>query len=173
MLSVTETSLGLCQCGCGQRTNPAPCNNRSKGWVKGEPLRFVAGHQSRPGNRYRAPHATNGKYAAGCRCEPCTWAHREYRRLQQERLGRRTKDGTAVRELLGCMVGFGVEEARIADLLGIEGGRVRLLGDRVRASTARELARLHWGAWRASAEFRRDCRCPVPREVLESLERAS
>ena len=78
-----------------------------------------------------------------------------------------------MRELLGCMVGLGVEEARIAGLLGIGGGRVRLLGERVRASTARELGRLHWGAWRASADFRRRCRCPVPREVLESLERAS
>ncbi|MDP9438980.1 MAG: hypothetical protein M3P49_09575 [Actinomycetota bacterium] len=131
---------GLCQCRCGQRTNLAPVTSRSKGWVKGEPLRFVAGHQTRT-KRWRAP-------------------------LQAE-------NGKKTRELLGCMVGFGVEEARIAGLLGIENGRVQLRGKQVHASTARELARLHWGAWRASAEFRRDCRCPVPREVLESLKRAS
>lgn len=35
---------GLCQCGCGQ---PAPIASRSdsrKGWVMGQPVRFIAGH---------------------------------------------------------------------------------------------------------------------------------
>lgn len=36
---------GLCQCGCGQ---PAPIANRTstaRGYVKGEPMRFLVGHQ--------------------------------------------------------------------------------------------------------------------------------
>lgn len=36
--------VSLCECGCGQQTDLAPRNNASKGWVKGEPLRFVRFH---------------------------------------------------------------------------------------------------------------------------------
>ena len=32
---------GLCQCGCGGRTNPARCNDKSKGWIKGIPIKFL------------------------------------------------------------------------------------------------------------------------------------
>lgn len=35
---------GLCQCGCGQQTNIAPINCRSKKWIKGVPLKYVKGH---------------------------------------------------------------------------------------------------------------------------------
>ena len=139
--------------------------------MKGRPLRYVAGHQPRPGNRYRAPHGTNGKYAAGCRCEPCTAAHRDYRRLQQERLGRRVQDGAEARGLLDCMLSFGVPEANVAAQMGIASGRVRLNGERVRARTANALRRLHWGAWRVSGPFRRRCRCDVPAWVTESLQK--
>jgi hypothetical protein len=43
---------GLCECGCGERTRIAPKSGRSRDWVRGEPLRFIAGHQLR-----RTPHA--------------------------------------------------------------------------------------------------------------------
>lgn len=33
-----------CECGCGQPTNPAPKTCRRKGWVAGQPLRFIRGH---------------------------------------------------------------------------------------------------------------------------------
>lgn len=36
----------LCQCGCGQSVRIAPVNDRSKGWVKGEPLKFLRGHNA-------------------------------------------------------------------------------------------------------------------------------
>ena len=38
---------GFCQCGCVQRTPLAPQTHRKRGWVKGEPLRVVAGHMPR------------------------------------------------------------------------------------------------------------------------------
>lgn len=38
---------GLCGCGCGQKTGVAPQTNAWKGWVKGQPYRFVAGHARR------------------------------------------------------------------------------------------------------------------------------
>ncbi|PJO24873.1 HNH endonuclease signature motif containing protein [Burkholderia glumae] len=34
----------LCQCGCGASTRLAPVNDRTKGWVKGQPLKYLKGH---------------------------------------------------------------------------------------------------------------------------------
>lgn len=36
--------LGLCQCGCGGKTRISPNLNRARGWVAGQPLRFISGH---------------------------------------------------------------------------------------------------------------------------------
>lgn len=39
--------MKLCECGCG---NPAPIADRNRkkyGWVKGEPKRFISGHNSK------------------------------------------------------------------------------------------------------------------------------
>ena len=136
-----------------------PCNNAGKGWVKGRPFRYVAGHQPRPGNSYRAPHGTNGKYAAGCRCNRCVAAHREYRRFQQAAIGRRTQDAGEIKGLVACVVGFGVEESRVASALGLTGGKVRFRGRRVQNWRAEKIRKLHWGAWHASGDFRRHCGC--------------
>ena len=38
---------GFCQCGCGQRTVVSPVTDRSHGWVRREPRRFIAGHNNR------------------------------------------------------------------------------------------------------------------------------
>lgn len=38
---------GLCQCGCGQRTNIASRTDRGWGHIRGEPIRFIRGHQTR------------------------------------------------------------------------------------------------------------------------------
>lgn len=43
---------GLCQCGCGQKPELAKATRPDRHQVKGEPLRFVWGHQSR---RYPMP----------------------------------------------------------------------------------------------------------------------
>jgi hypothetical protein len=37
----------LCECGCGQTAPLAPFTYHNKGWVKGQPLRFVHGHNSK------------------------------------------------------------------------------------------------------------------------------
>lgn len=36
---------GLCECGCGEATEPHPRTNRAQGAIKGQPKRFVFGHQ--------------------------------------------------------------------------------------------------------------------------------
>lgn len=41
---MSETPVGYCQCGCGQKTNISPRTNRCWGHVRGKPCRFVAGH---------------------------------------------------------------------------------------------------------------------------------
>ena len=39
-----EIPKGLCQCGCGQRTNIAPDSHRVSGAIKGQPYRFIRYH---------------------------------------------------------------------------------------------------------------------------------
>lgn len=43
-MDVTSIPHGQCQCGCGQTAPLAPFSYAPRGWVKGQPLRFVKGH---------------------------------------------------------------------------------------------------------------------------------
>lgn len=44
-----------CQCGCGEPVRVAPVTDRSKGWVRGEPLRYRLGHNTRGRRRPKGP----------------------------------------------------------------------------------------------------------------------
>jgi hypothetical protein len=37
---------GYCHCGCGQKTRIAPQTSTARGWVRGEPIRFIQYHHS-------------------------------------------------------------------------------------------------------------------------------
>lgn len=51
---------GLCQCGCGRKTNVAPSTKPRYGHIKGQPLRFIRGHQNRlQGPDYVVDEATD------------------------------------------------------------------------------------------------------------------
>jgi hypothetical protein len=39
-----DVPYGYCECHCGARTNLAPYTYAKYGWIKGEPLRFIHGH---------------------------------------------------------------------------------------------------------------------------------
>jgi hypothetical protein len=45
-------AVGECQCGCEKKTRLAPCTSRKKNWAKGEPLRYLRGHNRRKRLRY-------------------------------------------------------------------------------------------------------------------------
>jgi|SRR5579863_1464187 len=38
---------GLCHCGCGEKTTLAPHSASRGGWIKGQPIRYLAGHNKR------------------------------------------------------------------------------------------------------------------------------
>lgn len=42
-----DAPVKLCECGCGQPAPLAPLTNRSLGWIKGQPLHFIRGHNRR------------------------------------------------------------------------------------------------------------------------------
>jgi hypothetical protein len=46
-------ATGLCLCGCGQATAIATKTDRSKGWIKGQPLAYARGHNATITNRPR------------------------------------------------------------------------------------------------------------------------
>jgi hypothetical protein len=68
--------MGCCQCGCGGKTRISPTNDRSNGYVKGQPRRFIAGHSGHqfrpgeappgPGRPFKPGHdPRRGSFAAG------------------------------------------------------------------------------------------------------------
>jgi len=46
-----EIPYGYCQCGCGQKTKIAKEDRKRRGWVKGEPIKFIHGHNARLAKR--------------------------------------------------------------------------------------------------------------------------
>jgi hypothetical protein len=44
---VQEMSAGYCCCGCGQKTKISKFNSSAKNWVKGQPRKFISGHNKR------------------------------------------------------------------------------------------------------------------------------
>jgi hypothetical protein len=49
---MSEVPLGLCQCGCGEKTRIATRNHTTRGEVKGQPLRYIRFHAARREPRY-------------------------------------------------------------------------------------------------------------------------
>lgn len=59
--------MALCACGCGQTTNSVQETNRSRGWIKGEPLRYCHGHNGTRADRHTlVPPNPGGLCMCGC-----------------------------------------------------------------------------------------------------------
>jgi hypothetical protein len=52
-VSSIQQSPKLCECGCGEPTNPALYTSARHGWIKGQPVRFKRGHRAR--SQYASP----------------------------------------------------------------------------------------------------------------------
>lgn len=66
-MEVQVSEKGLCECGCGERTRVSVKTDRALGWLRGEPLRFVNGHQRR-GVRSERRSRVDPNPAAVCLC---------------------------------------------------------------------------------------------------------
>lgn len=72
---MSEIPIGLCQCGCGEKTSIASYNRTNRGWIKGQPLRYLTGHSGRgkPNPSVsRARQAERSGQATRCDCGTCT-----------------------------------------------------------------------------------------------------
>lgn len=100
----SSIAYGFCHCGCGEKTQIAEQNRAARGWIRGEPKRFVAGHyyayrRKLAAERLEAGRKTcskcghewpsdsdhfkpDGRYADGLegRCRECRREHDEKRR---------------------------------------------------------------------------------------------
>jgi hypothetical protein len=56
---------GLCACGCGQATKLARANDASKGYIKGQPMKFVHGHHVKTERSKQAVRARRKLATAG------------------------------------------------------------------------------------------------------------
>jgi hypothetical protein len=52
--SAQEIPYGYCHCGCGRKTNIAHQSSTEKGWIRGQPRKFIRGHRQRLG-LYQSP----------------------------------------------------------------------------------------------------------------------
>lgn len=61
------TPYGYCECGCGGKAPLAAYSQASRGYVRGEPLRFISGHQHRPwAQRAKEHEVRDCGYATPC-----------------------------------------------------------------------------------------------------------
>jgi len=66
----TAVEVRLCGCGCGRPTKPAKATNTRFGHVKGQPLRFLMGHNAPRGRR--GPYRTGPTSAEAPACDRST-----------------------------------------------------------------------------------------------------
>jgi len=53
MSEENEIHYGFCHCGCGKKTRISQENHKTFGYIKGEPRRFIKGHQSKRDSKLR------------------------------------------------------------------------------------------------------------------------
>lgn len=61
MPELAGAMYGFCQCGCGAKTMIPDHSDKSKGWIKGVPLRFLKGHNLKELAKQNAANAIGNK----------------------------------------------------------------------------------------------------------------
>lgn len=70
--TTNEIPYGYCHCGCGQKTKIASKTRNERGWVKGQPIHYIHGHN---GLRYASPLEAFMTYYAPAAADECwLWA---------------------------------------------------------------------------------------------------
>ena len=65
---------GICECGCGQPTKISPRNQSQRGYVRGQPRRFVHGHgRSKPGFENKVELARRFDQFVDIRADDACW----------------------------------------------------------------------------------------------------
>lgn len=134
----------------------------------GEPLIVKPG-----GRPLNSRHGTASRYNYGCRCKFCTRAKSDAGKERRHRLGGVRPDVPVepLRELVECLVSFGVSKGRIAYAIGNQTRGLKILkGATAEAGTKDKLETLHWGLWRRHGPFRIHCGCAMPEEIRDKLE---
>lgn len=90
-----EITIGLCQCGCGQRPKISTQNDPRAGWVKGQPIKFIHGHNMRRSENKSLHDEGKCKHSSGYvwkRCEDHPRSHNgyvlEHILVAEEKIGR-------------------------------------------------------------------------------------
>lgn len=81
MNSILNIENGLCHCGCGQKTQIATSNDPRVGWIKGQPRKFVHGHNMRSNENAHLHAEEKCKHSCGYiwkRCENHPRQHNGY-----------------------------------------------------------------------------------------------
>lgn len=58
---MSEILKGYCHCGCGNKTDLATKNDNTKGWTKGEPLKFIRWHHTLVNAKRKTANAIGNK----------------------------------------------------------------------------------------------------------------
>lgn len=118
--------------------------------------------ESRAASRRRLEgreHGVRATYQAGCRCEPCRNANREYERAYTARAGRpSTEGGRGLANYAACVTTPRECLAAWSDV-----------PTRVRKARAEAVRELHDALWRQSGPFRAACKCELTEEQREFL----
>lgn len=62
---------GLCQCGCGMKTKPCPKTMTKRGWIKGQPMRYITGHNGKILDGLTASQRRRNKLRENGMCVAC------------------------------------------------------------------------------------------------------
>ncbi len=132
-MSDESIPAGLCQCGCGGKTTLARQTDRKRGYVRGEPCRFVHNHN----NRLRYPASGEGeRYCSKCeqhfpltsfslhvngyyrrQCKPCTV------KLVLESRRKNPERAAANQRRAKLKLNYGLSEEDVEAMLRDQGGK--------------------------------------------------